>query len=77
MEMTGTLAVGGLAFLATLLAVWRSSRPRKDSHKPSWISWRLVTIITGAVVLLAVVHAVNLAGLHTGGNSPTYGLARP
>lgn len=77
MEMTATLGLAGVATLLTAFAAWRSGRPRKDRLHPSWISWRLVTIISGAVIVLAVVHALNLAGFHTGANQPGYGPQRP
>ena len=77
MELTVTLSVAGAALLFTAFAAWKSGRPRKDSLNPGWISWRLVVVISGAVVVLAVVHALNLAGFHTGANQPAYGPQRP
>jgi amino acid transporter len=67
MEWIITLAVGGLALLFTAFAAWKSGRPRKDSLKPRWISWPMVTIFSGALLLLAVVHVINLMGITTGG----------
>ena len=42
---------------------WKSGRPRKDSLKASWISWPLVTVISGAVMFTGLVHAASLLGL--------------
>jgi hypothetical protein len=67
MEWNVTLFVIGLGTVGGAFSAWKSGRPRKDSLKPQWISWRLMTLVSGAVLLLGVVHAINLMGLHTGG----------
>jgi hypothetical protein len=67
MEWTITLSVIGASLGLTLLAVWQSSRPRKDSLRTRWIPWRFVILVGGAVFVLGVVHALNLMGLKTGG----------
>jgi type II secretory pathway component PulL len=66
MELILTIILAGLAGLTTLFAAWKSGRPRKDTHRTSWISWRIVTIFAGAILVLAVVHGVNLMGIQTG-----------
>src|SRR5262245_5133192 len=40
MDWTLTLAAIGLGAVATAFSAWRSGRPRKDSLRPKWISWR-------------------------------------
>jgi hypothetical protein len=60
----------------TGLAAWQSSRPRKDSLQTKWIPWRFVVLASGAVLVLAAVHAVNLMGIETGGGMPG-GPSRP
>jgi hypothetical protein len=67
MEWNVTLFIIGLGAVAGVFSAWKSGRPRKDSLKPQWISWKLMTLVSGAVLLLGVVHAINLMGLHTGG----------
>jgi hypothetical protein len=66
MELTITVIVTGFAVLLAAFASWKSGRPAKDSLRAKWISWPLVTIFAGALAILAVVHAVNLMGVHTG-----------
>jgi hypothetical protein len=55
-------ALGGL----TTFAGWKSSQPRKDSLRARWISWPVVTVFAGALLLFAIIHAMNLWGFHTG-----------
>lgn len=76
MEWNVTLSVIGISFVTTLLAVWQSGRPRKDSHRTKWMPWRFVVLAGGALLLLSVVHAVNLMGIETGGGM-LGGTARP
>jgi hypothetical protein len=76
MEWTITLSVIGVSLGAALLAAWQSGRPRKDSLQTKWIPWRFVVLVAGAVLVLGVVHAINLMGVHTGGGM-IGGPARP
>ena len=66
MELWITFGVVGLAALLAAFASWKSGRPAKDSLRPRWISWPLVTVFAGALAILALVHAVNLMGIRTG-----------
>lgn len=50
----------------TAFAGWKSGQPRKDSLRARWVSWPVVTIFAGAVLVFAVIHAMNLSGIHTG-----------
>jgi hypothetical protein len=67
MEWNITLSFIVIGIAATALSAWQSGRPRKDSHNARWIPWRFFVLVSGAVLLLAVVHAVNLIGIETGG----------
>lgn len=69
MEWIITLAVIVVLLALTVYAGWKSGRPRKDSVKPQWISWPFVTVLAGALLAFAVVHAMNLMGIHTGQNT--------
>ena len=62
--LSGTLA--GATLLA--LAVWQDGRPKRDTGRTRWISWRLVMLLAAAIVLLGLVHAANKLGFHTGRN---------
>ncbi|MDP3738657.1 MAG: hypothetical protein Q8R02_14775 [Hyphomonadaceae bacterium] len=76
MEWIVTSVVIGAGVLLTGFAAWKSGQPKKDSLRARWISWPLVTLVAGAVLIMGVVHAMNLAGLHTGGGM-LGGPARP
>jgi uncharacterized membrane protein YedE/YeeE len=64
-----TLAAIVILLALTVYAGWKSGRPRKDSLKPQWISWPFVTVLAGALLAFAVVHAMNLMGIQTGQNT--------
>jgi hypothetical protein len=68
MEWAITLAGIAIAVALAAYASWKSGRPRKDSIRGTWVSWPLVTVLAGAAAFMGVVHAANLAGLHTGAN---------
>ena len=74
MEWNITLSFIGVSLAATVLSAWQSGRPRKDSVNARWIPWRFVVLVSGAILLLAVVHAINLMGIETGRGS---GFSRP
>ena len=66
MDWIVTLSAVSILLALTVFAGWKSGRPRKDSLKPQWISWPFVTILAGALLAFAVIHALNLMGVHTG-----------
>lgn len=61
--VTAGIAVAALAMVAFL--AWRDRRPRTDL-RTSLIPTVPVMLFSGIVALLAIVHLVNLLGLHTG-----------
>jgi hypothetical protein len=69
MDWIITIAVIVVLAALTVYAGWKSGRPRKDSVRPQWISWPFVTVLAGALLAFAVVHAMNLMGIHTGQNT--------
>ena len=70
MELMLTVSTIGIGLLLTAFAAWKSGQPKKDSLNARWISWPLVTVVAGGVLMLALIHAASLLGLHTGGNGP-------
>ena len=62
------IAIFGLVTL-TVYAGWKSGRPRKDTLRPQWVSWPFVTVLAGALLAFAVIHALNLMGIQTGQNT--------
>jgi hypothetical protein len=61
------IAIAGL-LATTVFAGWKAGRPRRDSLRPQWISWPFVTVLSGALLVFAVIHLMNLFGIHTGQN---------
>ena len=61
------LTVGILAVSAMIIAlmVWLDRRPR-DSFNPRLVPTTPILLIFGFIGLLALVHLVNLWGIHTG-----------
>jgi hypothetical protein len=70
MEWTLTLVAIGAGLVITAFAAWKSGQPKKDSLNARWISWPLVTVIAGGVLMLGLVHAASMMGLNPGGSGP-------
>lgn len=66
LDLIITCVVIVLALGMTVFAGWKSGRPHKDTHKTQWISWPLVCVLSAAVLVFAVIHGMNLFGMHTG-----------
>ena len=67
MELILTISTIGVGLLITAFAAWKSGQPKKDSLNARWISWPLVTVIAGGVLMLALIHVASLLGLNGGG----------
>lgn len=61
--LTATVLAAALAVIARMVVI--EKRPRTDLN-PRLIPTTPVLLIGGFVALLALIHLVNLAGLHTG-----------
>lgn len=61
--ITGMVMAGALAVIARMVII--EKRPRTDIN-PRLIPTTPVIVIGGFVALLALIHLVNLAGVHTG-----------
>jgi len=72
MELTLTASVIGIGLLVTAFAAWKSGQPKKDSLNARWVSWPLVTVISGGVLMLALIHVASLLGVHTGNGGGVY-----
>jgi amino acid transporter len=60
-----TLAIALVAMTIVGIAAWRERRPRQRLE-PSLVPAAPVILFSGIVALLAIVHLVNLLGVHTG-----------
>lgn len=65
-EWTVTLGVVLAAAAVGVFAGWRGARPPDLRRGPRLIPWRLIMLTAAAAALLALVHAANLLGVHTG-----------
>lgn len=63
----GAFLAGGLLLA---FAVWREGRPKRIGARKGLMSWHLVMLLAGMVIMLAAVHGVNLMGIRTGGGAP-------
>jgi hypothetical protein len=70
MEWILTIAAIGLGLATTAFAAWKSGQPKKDTINARWISWPLVTVIAGGVLMMGLVHAASLMGVQAGGSGP-------
>jgi hypothetical protein len=60
-----TLAIALAAMTVVGVVVWRERQPRQ-SLNPSLVPATPLLLFSGIVALLAIVHLVNLLGVHTG-----------
>jgi hypothetical protein len=66
MGWTPTLIAAGAALSVALLAAWRGARRPDPLRGPRLVPWRMIMVLSAAVLLYLIVHMVNLAGIHTG-----------
>jgi hypothetical protein len=75
---TRTLSVEWILTLASLaaavsiygVAIWQSSRKRKDSLRARWVPWKFVVLLAAAVMVYALVHVLTLLGFKPGAGRP-------
>jgi hypothetical protein len=60
-----TLAIALAAMAVVGIVAWREKQPRQ-SLEPSLVPATPVMLFSGIIALLAIVHLVNLLGIHTG-----------
>jgi hypothetical protein len=60
-----TLAIALAAMTVVGVVIWREKQPRQ-SLNPSLVPATPLLLFSGTVALLAIVHLVNLLGVHTG-----------
>lgn len=66
MSLTATLILLTCAVAVGLFCAWRGAQPPDLLRGPRMVPYRLIMVLAAAVVLVAVVHLVNLAGIETG-----------
>lgn len=64
MDVSATLATTAAFVGLTAFAAWRGARPPNLVKGPRMIPWRMVMVVSAAVVLYLLVHLAALAGLY-------------
>jgi hypothetical protein len=72
LDLEWIVTASGAALAAALLglSIWQDARPKRDTIKARWISWKFMMLLAAAILLLALVHVANKLGFHTGRNGP-------
>ncbi len=68
MSMMITLALMAALIGLTVLSGWMGARPR-DFTRPRLVPWPFLMMLSAAAAMMMAVHALNLVGVTTGGNS--------
>lgn len=70
MDLEWIVTICGAVLAAGLLglSIWQDSRPKRDTIRARWVSWKFMMLLAAAFLLLALVHVVNKLGFHTGRN---------
>lgn len=64
LRLTLTLLAALAAF--AVFAGWRGARPPNPHKGPRLAPWRFLMLLSAAIAVLMLVHAVNLMGMTTG-----------
>jgi len=62
MEWTPTLALAGLALVVALVSGWRGALPADPKRGVRLVPWRLIMLLSAALLVLLVIHMITLAG---------------
>jgi len=60
MDLTLTLEVAAGFFAVAVFAGWRGARPPNPHKGPRLMPWRFIMLLSGAVLLFVLGHAVHL-----------------
>lgn len=63
MDLNLTLALTGAVLAVGVLAGWRGARPPDPHRGPRLVPWRMIMVLSGAVLLYLAAHLLNLLGL--------------
>ena len=63
MSLPLTLGLLAAALALTIFAGWRGSRPWDLTRGVRMVPWRLIMLLSGAVILVLVVHLGTLMGI--------------
>ena len=66
MNWPTTLALAAFAIAVGALSAWRGSRPARPFAPPRMAPWKFLMAASVAVLVFALVHMLNLAGVTTG-----------
>ncbi|MBI5942308.1 MAG: hypothetical protein HY859_18015 [Caulobacterales bacterium] len=64
MDLSTTLTITAAFVGLTAFAAWRGARPPNLIKGPRMIPWRMVMVVSAAMILYLLVHLAALAGLY-------------
>lgn len=64
MDLSTTLTITAAFVGLTAFAAWRGARPPNLIKGPRMIPWRMIMVLSAAVVLYLLVHLAALVGLY-------------
>ncbi len=65
MGMTITLSIGCAALIAAVFCGWRGALPPDPRRGVRLVPWRFLMLLSGALLVLILVHLAGLLGLHS------------
>ena len=72
MEWTVTLGLMAFFVVAGLACGWLGARPPNFARGPRMIPYRFLMLLAAFGFIVMAAHALNLAGIRTGGNRTPY-----
>ncbi len=74
LELVPTVIVMIAAAGISVLCGWMGARPWDIRKGPRMVPWRFLMVLSFTLGLLMLVHLLNLLGVQTGRNQPSYTL---
>ncbi len=72
MDFPLTLAISAGLLALTLGAGWLGARPPNPHKGPRMVPWRMIMLLSAAVLMVVLAHLLNLAGVTTGRGGQPY-----
>jgi hypothetical protein len=72
MDFPQTLAISAGLLVLTLGAGWLGARPPNPHKGPRMVPWRMIMLLSAAVLMVVLAHLLNLVGVTTGRGGQPY-----
>ncbi len=73
MDLPVTASLLALAIALAVFCGWRGARPWDIRKGPRMMPWRFLMLLSVTFAVVMIVHLLNLVGMTTGQNQPTFG----